>query len=118
MLKHIPKNALERFEDTLLYSKINHKLLGSNDRRPNNDNIKNNGTDDNLEDRIDKFSDLIRKKIVYRIPLRFLVGIGLVNFLIAFDTRFIFPLEQDLHKLFQLKAKANPKSEHVAKIII
>ena len=55
---------------------------------------------------------------MYRIPLRFLVDIGLVNFSIAFDTRFIFTLKQDLNKWFESNARVNPIPEPDAKIII
>ena len=105
MLKHIPNDALKTFDEKLLYSRKLIKLSGNNDRRPNNDNDADNRTDDSLTDRLDKFSDLISKETIYKIPLRFLVDIGLVNFPIAFDTRFISTLLQDLNKLFESNAK-------------
>ena len=105
MLKHMPNDALKTFDEKLLYSRKLIKLSGNNDRRPNNDNDADNRTDDNLTDRLDKFSDLISKETIYKIPLRFLVDIGLVNFPIAFDTRFISTLLQDLNKLFESNAK-------------
>ena len=58
------------------------------------------------------------KKNIYRIPLRFLIDLGLVNFLISFDTRYIFTLERDLNRLFQSKRKVNSALEPNAKIII
>ena len=42
---------------------------------------------------IDKFKDLIIKKQVYKIPIQYLIDIGLVNFPESFSTRFIFTLE-------------------------
>ena len=50
--------------------------------------------------------------------MRFLVDIGLVNFSIAFDTRFIFTLKQDLNKWFESNAKVKPIPEPDAKIMI
>ena len=50
-------------------------------------------SDPNLDNRIDKFKDLIIKKQVYKIPIQYLIDIGLVNFPESFSTRFIFTLE-------------------------
>ena len=62
----MPKKALETYDETLLYNREAVKLSGNNDRCPNNDNTKKkkkkNRTDDSLENRIDKFSNLINKK--------------------------------------------------------
>ena len=71
-----------------------------------------------MTDQLDKFSELISKKKIYSIPLRYLVDLDLVNFLIAFDTRFIFTLEQDINKLFESNAKVNPIPELDAKVIM
>ena len=61
MLKHIPKNALEVLRYDLLYSKKKVKIQANNeDRRAHRTNAKGNAdhrTDDNLDDRIEKFSD-------------------------------------------------------------
>ena len=62
MLKHMPTKALETFDETLLYSKKIVKLRDNVDRRPNNDNSVNKRSDDNINDQIDDFSDLINKK--------------------------------------------------------
>ena len=94
----MPEKALETNESTLVYGKKPVKLPNNNNRRLNNCNDANNRTDDNLTDRLDKFSDLISKKKIYRIPLRYLVDLSLVNFPIAFDTRIIFTLKQDMKK--------------------
>ena len=41
MLKDMPMDALKTFDKTLLYTKKTVRLLGDNDRHPNNDNFKN-----------------------------------------------------------------------------
>ena len=45
------------------------------------------------------------KKKVYRIPLKYLVDIELVNLPTAFNVKFVFNLEKTLAKLFESKAK-------------
>ena len=47
---------------------------------------------------------------VYRIPLRYLVDLGVVNMPTAFDTKIVFHLEQNLSKLFESKAKLANKA--------
>ena len=42
---------------------------------------------------------------VYRIPLRYLVDLGLVNLTTAFDVKIVFNLEQKLSKLFESRDK-------------
>ena len=42
---------------------------------------------------------------VYRIPLKYIVGLGLVNIPTEFDTKIIFNLEQNLHRLFESRDK-------------
>ena len=91
MLKHMPDDALKTYDEKFLYSKNAIKLAINADRRPNN--IDNSRTDVNLNKRIDKFQDLLSKKKIYRIPLRFLINLDLVNFPISFNTRYIFTLE-------------------------
>ena len=58
---------------------------------------KNSHTDENIEDRVAKFNqdNTISVGRVYRIPLRYLVDAGLVNFPTAFNTKFTFNLEQN-----------------------
>ena len=60
MLKHMPDDALKTYDETLLYSKTAVKLANNVHRRPNN--TDNSRTHDNLDDRIDKFHDLLGKK--------------------------------------------------------
>ena len=118
MLKYMPDKALETYENTLLYSKKPLTLPNNNGRRLNNNNDANNRTDNNLADQLEKFSDFISKKKIHRIRLRYLIDLGLVSFPIAFDTRFIFTLEQDMNKLFESNAKVNSVPQPDVKIII
>ena len=63
----------------------------------------NSNTDDNLTDRIAKFNNdnALSTGRVYRIPLRYLVDVGPVNFPTAFNVKFTFNLEQNRNKLFE-----------------
>ena len=102
MLKHLPDDVLETFQHELLYSKKKVIIKGNavnsfNDRKNHiAAAARNNHTDGNIEDRIAKFNDdnALSVTKVYRIPLRYLVDIGLVNFPTAFNTKFTFNLEQ------------------------
>ena len=109
MLKHLPDDVLETFQHELLYSKKKVIIKGNaansfNDRRNHiAAAARNSHTDDNIEDRIAKFNDdnALSATKVYRIPLRYLVDVGLVNFPTAFNTKFTFNLEQNRNKLFE-----------------
>ena len=52
--------------------------------------------DENIDDRIAKFNNdnALQNVKTYRIPLRYLVDLGLVNLPTSFDTKLIFNLEQ------------------------
>ena len=73
----------------------------------------NSKKDDNIDDRIAKFNaaNALSTVKTYRIPLRYLVDLGLVNLPTAFDTKFIFHFEQKLNKLFESKAKLANKTK-------
>ena len=71
------------------------------DRRPNNDDDADKHTNENIKDRIAQFHDLIFKKNYFRIPLSILVNLGLVNFSMKTDTKFLFTLERNMNKLFE-----------------
>ena len=60
MLKHMLDDALKAYDETL-YSKKAVKLANNVDRGPNN--TDNNRVGNNLDDWIDKFYDLLGKKI-------------------------------------------------------
>ena len=101
MLKHMPEKSLEKYEESYI---VKNRLKSDRDRR-HNWNTDAGRTDPNITDRLSKFADIIKTDTVYRISLIFLVGLGLVNFLIEFNTKFIFTLKNNLSKLFVKNAK-------------
>ena len=110
--------ALATFQKELLYSQKKVIIKGNannslNERRNHIAAAANNSKkDDNIDDRIPKFNaaNALSTVKTYRIPLRYLVDLGLVNLPTAFDTKFIFHLEQKLSKLFESKAKLANKT--------
>lgn len=101
ILKHMPKDALETFENTLLYSRKKVKLATNQDRQLHSDNSGANRTDSNLTERITKFADVIIKKNGYRFLIIFLSHIRIVNHAIKIDTKITRTLETHLRKLFE-----------------
>ena len=57
--------------------------------------------DKNLTDRISNFQEQLKNLYVYRIPLKFLCDVGLVNQCFKFNTKYILTLETDMQKLFK-----------------
>ena len=118
MLKHLPEDVLATFQHELLYSKkkVICKGNAANSFADRRNHVaaaaRNSNTDDNIEDRIEKFNDnnALSTVRVYRIPLRYLVDLGVVNMPTAFDTKIVFHLEQNLSKLFESKAKLANKA--------
>ena len=107
MTKHLPKVTLETFYTELLYSKKKVELTGNRDRRLNNNNTAANRTDENLTERITKFQNIIKENTIYKISLKFLVDIGLVNFPFKFNTKFIFTLETNMNRFFESNVKGD-----------
>ena len=113
MLKHLRGDVLATFQHELLYSKKKVICKGNaansfNDRRNHiAAAARSSNTNDNLDDRIDKFNDddALSKTKVYRIPLRYLVDLGLVNMPTSFYIKIVFNLEQNLSKLFESRKK-------------
>lgn len=63
-----------------LFCTVNKALLtGSCDRRQSNSDDANATTDENLKNRAAKFANMINGESTYRIRLRVLCDIGLVN---------------------------------------
>ena len=118
MLKHMPEKAHATFQKELLYSQKEVIIKGNNNNSLNERRnhiaaaANNSNKDDNIDDRIPKFSvnNALSTVRTYRIPLRYLVDLGLVNIPTAFDTKFLFHLEQKLSKLFESKAKLPNKT--------
>ena len=62
-------------------------------------------SDKHLDERITYFKDWIFEKSYYRIPLGFLVDLGLVNLAENTDTKFVFTLERNMNELFEYNKK-------------
>ena len=65
---------MEAFQSDLLYSNKKVVLTGVRDRRLNNYNDQDNIPDDNLDNGIAKFHDLIGINNLYEVPLRFRIS--------------------------------------------
>ena len=106
MLKHMPKNALKVIENDLLYSREKVKLPNDKDRRDKRTATGEDAddrTDDNLNQRIRKFKNQLKNTYWYRIPLKYLVDIGLMNTPIKFNTKWKLTFETNMQKLFESK---------------
>ena len=125
ILKHIPKDALGVVEKDLLYSKKKVKLPDGEARRkkhtPQNGDVTER-TDDNLDERIKKFSTQLKTTYYYRIPLQYICDLGFVNTPIKFNTKWRLTFETNTAKLFESKANlvndAAYPTEFDAKIIL
>ena len=71
------------------------------DRRPNNHDDADKHSDENIKHRIAQFYDLIFQKNYFYILSGILVDLGLVNFSMKTDTKFLFTLERNMNKLFE-----------------
>ena len=123
MLKDLPKKALKVIENDFLYSKKKVKLPDGEDRQDKrtNDAHANNRTDDNIDERIQKFQNQLQNVYWYRIPLKYICDLGLVNTPIKFNTKCRLTFETNMQKPF--KSKTNQAADGLpntvdAKIII
>ena len=105
MLKHLPQKTLDTIKEMLLYSKLPVIIPRNNNRRSFNSATAAYRTDQSLSNRITSFNGIISQKLYYRIPLKYFVDIGLVNFPEKNNTKFIFTLESNMNKLFESNAK-------------
>ena len=98
-LKHMSKDALKTIENDLLYSRKKVAIYrDDNDMRAHyttTDTVSNR-TDENLTEKIEKFQDQLKDEYVYRIPLKHLCDVGLVNQCFKFNTKYILTLEMDM----------------------
>ena len=102
MLKHLPEKALKKLKDDFLYNKkkVAYKKL-TIDRRTYNSTTPADITDNNLDDRLDKFKDELKNEYDYRIPLRYFCDIGKINFQLKIDFKIRCHLETDMKRLFE-----------------
>ena len=125
MLKHVPKKALKVIENDLLYSRKKVKLPAGEERRDEhtaNAENANNRTDNNIDERIQKFQNQLKTDYFYRIPLKYICNLGKVNQPIRFNTKWRITFEQDMQRLFEantnLGAAAGLPDTVDAKIIL
>ena len=78
------------------------KLPANEDSTGNGENA-NNRTDDNIDQRTEKFQDQLKNVYFYRIPLKYIRDLGLVNQPIRFNTKWRLTFEQDMQRLFESK---------------
>ena len=91
----MPKEDLTAMEKNLLYFKEKVILADGRDRWVNN--VANTVdapkiTDANLTKRIEKFQDQLKNEHIYRIPLKFMCSLGLVNQCVKFNAKFTLML--------------------------
>ena len=80
ILKHLPAKSWDTIKETLLYYKRKVILPGGRDRRSNTSNKPGDRADANLGSRIKQFHAFLLQKLYYRILLKYLIELGLVNF--------------------------------------
>ena len=105
-LKYLPQKSALTFLKTFLYCNKPVYLDTDVNRIPNNDEQITDRSDPNLTERLDKLTDWIFKKRIYRIPLGLNVDLGLIDFCVKTDTKFLITLERDMNKLFETNKKA------------
>ena len=125
ILKHIPKNALAIIQNDLLYSKKKVKLPDDEDRRKKHTATGGDATertDDNIDDRIQKFRTHLQNTYYYRIPLKYICDIGYVNTPIKFNTKWRLTFETNMSRLFKSKTNLAKDADYPdtadAKIIL
>ena len=59
--------------------------------------------DDNLGNRIEKFGNQLKNEFYYRVILRFLCDLGLVNQPVKFNTKCLLTFKIDSQRLFETK---------------
>ena len=94
-------------QNDFLYSKKLVILVEDNVRRIHNNDNKVYRTDDNLEDRQDKFGAQIDAKYVYRVPQKYFFNLGKINFLTKIHLKIRCTLQTEMRKIFELKKKVN-----------
>ena len=62
-----------------------------------------NRTDDNIDERTQKFQNQLKNVYWYRIPLKYIWDLGLVNTPIKFNTKWRLTFDTNMQKLFESK---------------
>ena len=77
------------------------------DRWTHDSNNPRDITDDNIDDRIDKFSNVINTSRTYKIPLRYFCDLGKISFPVRINFKIRCNLEIDIKNLFEINKKNN-----------
>ena len=104
-LKYLPDKAIAKFNKPFLYYNTPVYLNANTDRRDNTDDDVADHSDPNLTARKNALHNFTFQKNEYRIPLGLLCDLGLFNFSVQTDTRFVITLERNMHKLFEDRKK-------------
>ena len=98
--------TLRTLFDITCYIKKKVKLAANEDRRDRHTAAGKDatrGTDSNTEDRIKKFQDQIQTTKYYRMPLKYICDIGLVNQPTRFNMQWCLTFETNMQRLFESK---------------
>ena len=106
-LKYLPKKVGKVLQKPFLYINNAVHLVEATDRRDNDNTLAAKRSDPNLSLRITQFANFIFEKNDFRIPLGLLCDLGLCNFPVQTNTKFIITLERNLNKLFEDNAKVS-----------
>ena len=79
--------------------------MGGNYRRIHNNDNEVYRTDNNLEDRQDKFVAQIDIKYVYSVPLKYFCDLGKIDFSTKINLKVRCTLQAEMKKLFESKRK-------------
>ena len=87
----MPKNVLKMIQNDLLYSNKKVAIYGINTNRRSHYRptaaTAGNRQNKNLTDKVTKLQEQLTDEYVYRIPLKFLYNLGLVNQCFKFNTK-------------------------------
>ena len=106
MLKHLPKKALKVIENDLLYSTKKVKLPDDEDRQDERTAAGEDAdirTDNNINERIQKFKNQLKNVYWYIILLKYICDLELVNTPMKFSTKWLLTFETNMQKLFESK---------------
>ena len=83
--------------------------MGNHNLSPANSNAeKKQVTDENLDERIEKFGVQVDDKYVYRTPLKYCCDLGKINFPTKIDLKIRCTIETEVRKLFESKKMFKP----------
>lgn len=116
-LKHLPDKSITDIKEQLINANKPVVISEKKYWRSNTSDNPRKRTDSNLSTRETDFQNLLNGNIYCKIPLAYLVSLGLVNFAYQIDTRFIFTLETNLNWLFENDAKQSIPDTPEAQII-